>query len=40
MFIPNQPNMVWRLTQDERQEIDAFFEAEGVPTYVDAQQAN
>ena len=29
----------WRLTAADRQTIDGFFEAEGVPTYVDALQA-
>jgi myo-inositol catabolism protein IolS len=29
----------WRLSKDEREEIDAIFEEEGVPTYVDAAQA-
>ena len=29
----------WRLTVSEREEIDAFFEDEDVPTYVDAEQA-
>lgn len=39
-LIENVAAADWRLTQDERQEIDAFFEAEGVPTYIDAQQAS
>ena len=39
-LIENVAAADWWLTQDERQEIDAFFEAEGVPTYVDAQQAS
>lgn len=30
---------VWRLTDDDREEIDSIFEEEGVPTYVDAVQA-
>ncbi len=29
----------WRLTDEDREEIDRIFEEEGVPTYVDAQQA-
>ncbi len=29
----------WRLSDADRSTIDGFFEAEGVPTYVDAQQA-
>jgi aryl-alcohol dehydrogenase-like predicted oxidoreductase len=29
----------WRLTDADRAEIDRIFEEEGVPTYVDAEQA-
>lgn len=30
----------WRLTEADRAEIDRIFEEEGVPTYVDAEQAS
>tara|TARA_B100000519_G_scaffold190640_1_gene190301 strand:+ start:223 stop:1224 length:1002 start_codon:yes stop_codon:yes gene_type:complete len=30
----------WRLSESDRAEIDAIFSAEGVPTYVDAEQAS
>ena len=29
----------WRLSKAEREAIDEIFEEEGVPTYVDAEQA-
>ncbi len=29
----------WKLTPDDRAEIDRIFGKEGVPTYVDAEQA-
>ena len=29
----------WKLTPDDRAEIDRIFAEEGVPTYVDAEQA-
>jgi len=29
----------WKLTPDDRAEIDRMFAEEGVPTYVDAEQA-
>jgi aryl-alcohol dehydrogenase-like predicted oxidoreductase len=29
----------WRLTEEDKAEIDRIFEEEGVPTYVDRRQA-